>query len=196
MDANLRVALGIQPGSDEEDLRWFFNYEPRPAGIVSGYPALVRRLLLKRQGRGNRRPAQNIDEDLIDDADRLRRIQRILDATPERSVTVLKAALERTPRAVQGYGDVAGLVEHVLEAEVAHAAAKSRAPLRSWLGTLHRRSKEQLRARQTKEAILVAAHLVLRQALLDYREGKRRTGCTGRAERASDVIMGRAPCTS
>ncbi len=196
MDASLRGALGLRPGRDEDDLRWFFNHDPQPSGIVSGYPALVRRLLLKRQGRGNPRPAQDIDENLLDDADRQRRIQRILDATPESSVSILRAALERTPGVIPGYGGVGGLVAHVLEAEIAHAASKSRMPLRSWLGALHRRSKEQLHARQTKEAILLAAHLALKRALLDYREGKRRTGSTGRADRAPDFVLERMPCTN
>jgi hypothetical protein len=176
--------------ADEQDLRWYFTQQPNPSALVSSYPAMVFRLLLRR-AKATRRPQGAGDDCALDHLDRSRRIERILEATGSDAARVLSACLSGlAPRHLGTFGRLAALVLDSPVALKAHRAARIRRPLSEWLDDLVRDEGRSDRARQTLDAIDAELRGRYAQALLTYREGKRKAGCTGRAEQARRIRAG------
>ena len=168
--------------ADEQDLRWYFNHRPNPSGLVSSYPAMILRLLLDGADLGQ--PVVSaFDESGLDDRDRSQRIERILVAAGDEAEGVLWACLTSAgARHVQHFGKVAPLVPIDPVTEAVHLQSGSPDSLEDWLTDLIVETAFSNRARTTVAALKAASHATYLRALKAYREGKRKTGCTGRAE--------------
>jgi hypothetical protein len=168
--------------ADEQDLRWYFATDSEPSLIASAWEVMVRRKLLKRSER-TKRVRFSCDDLALDRRERTARLATILAATPPEDVRVLRSSLgpDRPPQ-VEAFGRFGALALASSALARAHRRSKSTAPLETWFShqrLLHGRDPS---LRELLERVNREARTRHTQALNAYREGKRRTGLTGRPD--------------
>ena len=186
------VAVHVEPlRPDEADLRWYFGTRREEEELLqSGFPALVRHLVLKRLEE-SLPPVPPVWEFALDARLRHGRIATILAATEPGAVEVLRTALgPELALFPKQLGRLGRLVASSKRTASAHRRSESKKALGPWFSDLMLCTAWDPRASTLVSQLYDEAEGRYRAALLAYREGKRRTGLTGREAPAARMERG------